>query len=141
MCDALKMCGYNLDVANLGSAPISEVYHLLSWAVHPAGPCPPLSATAKGVLLKVFASIGSRFREETKDMAAYQRRNALRKLIQASEASQKDDDDNDAAARSPSDPAVRRNPLKIPPPLIDIWKEPYKKATNSAGHESPGSDA
>ncbi|KAJ1720914.1 hypothetical protein LPJ61_006107, partial [Coemansia biformis] len=30
MCDALKMCGYNLDVANLGSAPISEVYHLLS---------------------------------------------------------------------------------------------------------------
>ncbi|KAJ2772278.1 hypothetical protein IWQ57_001830 [Coemansia nantahalensis] len=148
MCDALKMCGYNLDVANLGSVPISEVYLLLSWAVHPAGPCPQLSATARGVLLKVFASVGSRFREETKDMAAYHRRHALRKLLLASDASPKDDGDDDGdddEGQSPKDLALRRNPLKIPAPLVDIWKEPYKKAAGGGagggGHESPGSDA
>ncbi|KAJ2705577.1 hypothetical protein H4R19_005108 [Coemansia spiralis] len=145
MCDALKMCGYSLDVANLGSAPISEVYLLLSWVVHPAGPCPPLSATARGVLLKVFASIGSRLREETRDMAAYHRRHALRKLLLASEAPPRDDADhdggNDDEGLSPKDLALRRNPLKIPAPLVDIWKEPYKKAASGGGHDSPASDA
>ncbi|KAJ2808734.1 hypothetical protein H4R20_000679 [Coemansia guatemalensis] len=163
MSEALKMCSYELGVVDLATEPISEVYRLLSWSVHATGPLgasnppPPLSDAAKSVLLRVFASIGNRIREETKDMAGYQRRHALRKLILA---------DSSETPRSPSTaPTVtgadeeigtpttpksakeqathRRNPLKIPGPLVDIWKEPYKKsvADYEAGHESHASEA
>ncbi|KAJ2356090.1 hypothetical protein GGF43_002291 [Coemansia sp. RSA 2618] len=148
MSDALKMCGYELGASTSGTEPVQEVYRLLSWAVHAAGPngavheAPVLSDAGRTVLLRVFAAMGSRIREETRDMAGYHRRHALRKLILAeSEAPAADEDD---APVSPRGAAHRRNPLRIPGPLIDIWKEPYKKsadARNSAEHESQASDA
>ncbi|PIA13699.1 hypothetical protein COEREDRAFT_83299 [Coemansia reversa NRRL 1564] len=162
MSEALKMCSYELDVVDLATEPINEVYRLLSWSVHATGPLgaanppPPLSDAAKSVLLRVFASIGNRIREETKDMAGYQRRHALRKLILA-EYSETPGSPSTAATMTgvdeeigtPTTPkssreqvAHRRNPLRIPGPLVDIWKEPYKKAAaEDGGHESQASDA
>ncbi|KAI9471529.1 hypothetical protein LPJ78_002433 [Coemansia sp. RSA 989] len=147
MADALKMCGYELGVADEDTESIQQVYRLLSWSVHEAGPGgitqlppPPLSDAAKTVLLKVFASIGRRIREETRDMAGYHRRHALRKLILADGMdSSIDDESMPGTPISPKGVAHRRNPLRIPGPLIDIWKEPYKRtmgSRNSADHES-----
>ncbi|KAJ2079501.1 hypothetical protein H4R24_003734 [Coemansia sp. RSA 988] len=163
MSEALKMCSYELGVVDLATEPINEVYRLLSWSVHATGPLgvenppPPLSDAAKSVLLRVFASIGNRIREETKDMAGYQRRHALRKLILAdysempwtpSTAQAMTGADEELGSlttpkSSKEQTAYRRNPLKIPGPLVDIWKEPYKKsvADDEAGHESHASEA
>ncbi|KAI9502320.1 hypothetical protein BX070DRAFT_227147, partial [Coemansia spiralis] len=159
MSDALKLCGYELGVVDPTTAPFFEVYRLLSWAVHAAGPngpahpSPPLTDEAKGILLRVFASIGRRIREETKDMAGYHRRHVLRKLMlaesmeadRASSVPMAMDDEYDAEyaeSRTPREqPVNRRNPLKIPGSLIDIWRELYKKNTENDGHESQTSDA
>ncbi|KAJ2550891.1 DNA-binding transcription factor yap1, partial [Coemansia sp. RSA 1933] len=90
MCDALKLCGYELGVVDPTTEPFFDVYRMLAWSVHssgpnggPAHPPPPISDEAKSILLRVFASIGRRIREETKDMAGYHRRHVLRKLMLA----------------------------------------------------------
>ncbi|KAJ1755580.1 hypothetical protein LPJ69_005051 [Coemansia sp. RSA 1752] len=168
MSDALKVCGYELGVADVGSEPVQEAYRVLAWCVHAAGPSaahavPPLSEAGKTVLLRVFASIGCRIREETRDMAGYHRRHALRKLVLAGAEGQGGETPRENEAQSGSvhetqngsvyetpqglghetqglahetqgsangslrGAALRRNPLRIPGPLIDIWKEPYKK--------------
>ncbi|KAJ2483202.1 hypothetical protein IWW56_000550 [Coemansia sp. RSA 2131] len=169
MSDALKVCGYELGVAEAGSEPVQEAYRVLAWCVHAAGPsaahaAPPLSEAGKTVLLRVFASIGCRIREETRDMAGYHRRHALRKLVLAGaegmgcetpreggeaqngsvhetpQGSAQEtqglghemqglahDTPQGSANGSLRGSALRRNPLRIPGPLIDIWKEPYKK--------------
>ncbi|KAJ1841997.1 hypothetical protein LPJ73_005937, partial [Coemansia sp. RSA 2703] len=55
--DALKMCGYELGVADVGAEHLNEVYRMLSWSVHAAGPNgpahppPPLSEEAKNDLI------------------------------------------------------------------------------------------
>ncbi|KAJ2726410.1 hypothetical protein GGI07_000548 [Coemansia sp. Benny D115] len=136
MSDALKMCGYELaELEGIENNLFNEIYRMLSWAVHAAGPNgpthpePPMSEEARTVLLRVFSSLGRRIREETKDMAGYHRRHALRKLLLAGRM---DSSVKDAVVH-------RRNPLRIPGPLVDIWREPYKKTND--GNESPGSDA
>ncbi|KAJ1938164.1 hypothetical protein EC988_007671, partial [Linderina pennispora] len=132
MSDCLKMCGYELGVVDLKSQPFDEIYRLLSWSVHAGGPStmprpsPPISDSAKTILLKVVAAIGRRIREETKDMAAYHRRHANRKLMLAQKGELLPQDDKGIH---------RRNPLKIPAPLVDIWKVPYKKNTDEANNE------
>ncbi|KAJ1877224.1 hypothetical protein H4R99_004674 [Coemansia sp. RSA 1722] len=151
MSDALKMCGYELGVVYSDTEAVNEVYRMLSWAVHAAGPngpshqAPQLSEDAKKVLLRVFASAGRRIREETKDMAGYHRRHALRKLMLAkatkSESVNDENGDGDGEARMKKEQLVhRRNPLKIPGPLVDIWREPYKKSNENEGNESHASD-
>ncbi|KAJ2776269.1 hypothetical protein GGI15_004894, partial [Coemansia interrupta] len=138
MSDALKMCGFELGVPEPGTEHLAEIYRLLSWAVHASGPSgpshplPPLSEEAKGDLIRVFASIGRRIREETKDMAGYHRRHALRKLMLAKTARSESSMQEDGEARGNA--VHRRNPLKIPGPLIDIWKVPYKKANGNDGN-------
>ncbi|KAJ2470212.1 hypothetical protein GGI02_003077 [Coemansia sp. RSA 2322] len=154
MSDALKMCGYELGVVDPATVPLDQIYRLLAWAVHapgpqsPAHPVPELCEEARTLLLRVFASIGRRIREETKDMAAYHRRHVLRKLMQASATSPDGQEtagamEDEDEAKSPRESAVhRRNPLRVPGPLVDIWKSPYKKAAGGEdGHESPVSDA
>ncbi|KAJ2157374.1 hypothetical protein GGF46_004550 [Coemansia sp. RSA 552] len=140
MSDALKMCGYELGLVNMTvTEPFYEVYRLLAWSVHSAGPNgmvvpapPPLSEPAKNILLRVFASIGSRIREETKDMAGYHRRHMVRKLVHMDSRGSppRSASVGEELSNTPKDQLVqRRNPLKIPGPLVDIWKEPYKKAS------------
>ncbi|KAJ1662990.1 hypothetical protein IW140_004717 [Coemansia sp. RSA 1813] len=154
LCDALKLCGYELGVVDPTTEPFFDVYRMLAWSVHSAGPSgpahppPPISDEAKSILVRVFASIGRRIREETKDMAGYHRRHVLRKLMLA--------DCTESLGRSPSvDTTVdegepmtpkenamhRRNPLKIPGPLIDIWKEPFKKAADNDDDHDHDHDA
>ncbi|KAJ2498721.1 hypothetical protein GGH96_004079 [Coemansia sp. RSA 1972] len=181
MSDALKVCGYELGVADVGSEPVQEAYRVLAWCVHAAGPSaahavPPLSEAGKTVLLRVFASIGCRIREETRDMAGYHRRHALRKLVLAGAEGETPregeaqsgsvhetlngsvyetpqglahdmqglahDTPQGSANGSLRGAALRRNPLRIPGPLIDIWKEPYKKSETrtSMDRESPASN-
>ncbi|KAJ1725758.1 hypothetical protein LPJ53_000019 [Coemansia erecta] len=145
MSDALKMCGFELGASEAGVEHLNEVYRLLSWAVHAAGPngpaqpLPPLSEEAKGDLIRVFASVGRRIREETKDMAGYHRRHALRKLMLAKSARSESSMPEDGESKGNA--VHRRNPLKVPGPLVDIWKVPYKKASGNDGNESPASDA
>ncbi|KAJ2839429.1 hypothetical protein J3B02_006306, partial [Coemansia erecta] len=146
MSDALKMCGYELGVVYSDTEFINEVYRMLSWAVHAAGPngpshpAPSLSDEARDVLLRVFASAGRRIREETRDMAGYHRRHALRKLMLARANRQENIVDEDGASNKDSNLVHRRNPLKIPGPLVDIWRVPYKKSNANDGNESHGSD-
>ncbi|KAJ1891964.1 hypothetical protein LPJ66_006624 [Kickxella alabastrina] len=160
MSDALKMCGYELGVVNPGTGAVDEVYQIISWAVRAAGPSGPthpppgLSEEGRGVLLKCFATVGRRIREESRDMAAYHRRHALRKLALAEKQKQKQqqqqkvegemEDVETEAEAGKNKPAHRRNPLRIPGPLVDIWREPYKKSHDNepaAGHDSQVSDA
>ncbi|KAJ1732363.1 hypothetical protein LPJ72_003457 [Coemansia sp. Benny D160-2] len=156
MCDALKLCGYELGVVDPTTEPFFDVYRMLAWSVHPAGPNgsahppPPISDDARSMLVRVFASIGRRIREETKDMAGYHRRHVLRKLMLADCAEQPsarspsiDTAVGDSASRTARENAMhRRNPLKIPGPLIDIWREPFKKsAADNDDHDTQMSDA
>ncbi|KAJ2400566.1 hypothetical protein GGI23_001955 [Coemansia sp. RSA 2559] len=154
LCEALKLCGYELGVVDPTTEPFFDIYRMLAWSVHsgaPGGqahPPPPLSDEAKTILLRVFASIGRRIREETKDMAGYHRRHVLRKLMLADctgslgggrSPSADTTTIDETEPLSPKDNAMqRRNPLKIPGPLIDIWKEPFKKPDD---HDAQVSDA
>ncbi|KAJ2059611.1 hypothetical protein GGI17_004313 [Coemansia sp. S146] len=145
MSDAIKMCGYELHPT---SVAMDEIYRLLSWAVYApqeasAPPPPEMGDDARGLLLKVFADVGKRIREETKDLAAYHRRHVLRKLLLAEAAgpSSADAVEEDEERSPKGEHAVhRRNPLRVPGPLVDIWKLPpsLKKADANGddGHES-----
>ncbi|KAJ2412008.1 hypothetical protein GGF41_006223 [Coemansia sp. RSA 2531] len=147
MSDAIKMCGYELQPT---SVAMDEIYRLLSWAVYApqeaaAMPPPELGEDARGLLLKVFADVGKRIREETKDLASYHRRHVLRKLLLAEVAgpssSSADVAEEDEEKSPKGEHAVhRRNPLRVPGPLVDIWKLPpsLKKAdaTGDGGNES-----
>ncbi|KAJ2910107.1 hypothetical protein GGI21_001206 [Coemansia aciculifera] len=141
MSDAIKMCGYELPEP---SAPaIGDVYRLLAWAVHSPqpGPAPEVSEEVRALVLRVFADVGRRIRMETRDLAAYHRRHVLRKLLLAEAATPSElepphaadnEEEHEEGVKSPrSESAVhRRNPLRVPGPLVDIWKLPlaFKKA-------------
>lgn len=112
--DSLKVCGYQL---NQPTNELEEIYRLLAWSMHPgAVEAPDLSAKARDSLLRVFGEVGHRIREETDGMAGYHRRHVLRKLL------------------VPKEGGTRRNPLKIPGPIVDIWKDPHssKKVNNNS---------
>ncbi|KAJ2741963.1 hypothetical protein GGI20_004815 [Coemansia sp. BCRC 34301] len=147
MSDAVKMCGYELQP----SLPaLDEVYRLLAWAVHPppqSSATPEVSEEARALVLRVFADVGRRIRSETNDLASYHRRHVLRKLLLAENVGQSPsvaEHAEDDEVKSPkSELAVhRRNPLRVPGPLIDIWKLPpsLKKPGAAAGDDHHESD-
>ncbi|KAJ2693838.1 hypothetical protein H4218_005875 [Coemansia sp. IMI 209128] len=138
--DAIKMCGYEMHST---SVAMDEIYRLLAWSVyapHEGGVVPEVGEEARGLLLRVFAEVGRRVREETKDLASYHRRHVLRKLLLADAVSPPEESNDVDEEKSPrgEHSVHRRNPLRVPGPLVDIWKMPPspKKADVTGGHES-----